>query len=325
MATHMSVLSGTGDVHAFECDFLTDVEGDLVYFNRWVDQSTIVHRGPDGVLELTHPGAHFVYGGDAIDRGEGSVRLLRSLVQLKRAFPERVTLLVGNRDLNKLRLTSELGPADMARHPSQIPPPHWDNSAPSLLTYLEELAASSGARVEDLDCRAERLRYMYRHTLGCPSTFEHWRAELSLLRGCNPTDVSDDDVVAEVMADVRPGGALHEYLSLACVAALKGNTLFVHGAVDPLTLGFVPDDSTRFCLPTEPPPFKRVECVAEWVEEMNAFLRRGLAAHAAQPEWDDARHRRGGEQLMALQNRCAVWGRSVVSNCFAGALSTIAS
>lgn len=35
------------------------------------------------------------------------------------------------------------------------------------------------------------------------------------------------------------------------------------------------------------------------------------------PDWDSSREARGGESLMALQNRCAMWGRSIVSNCYA--------
>ena len=79
---------------------------------------------------------------------------------------------------------------------------------------------------------------------------------------------------------------------------------------------FVPDDRTRFCLPIGPQPGAMVDTVEEWCAGLNALLRHGLADHAARPYWDAARRGRGGEQLMALQNRDAMWGRSVVSNCY---------
>jgi hypothetical protein len=92
--------------------------------------------------------------------------------------------------------------------------------------------------------------------------------------------------------------------------------------------------------------FKRFDGVTAWVEALNAFLRRGLADHARRPHWDAARASRGGEALLAMQNRmptrgldpepadelphrlhsraradvgtgAAVLGRTVVSNCFA--------
>mmetsp|Transcript_8317 Transcript_8317/g.34246 ORF Transcript_8317/g.34246 Transcript_8317/m.34246 type:complete len:330 (-) Transcript_8317:26-1015(-) len=59
--------------------------------------------------------------------------------------------------------------------------------------------------------------------------------------------------------------------------------------------------------------------VDAWIEGLNALLEAGLRDHAARPTFDAEPYRsaRGGEQLMALQNRAALWGRSVVSNCWA--------
>ena len=295
-----------------EVGYLTDVEGNLGYFDRWVAESEVLRYDAAGELELTHPHAYFVYGGDAVDRGDGGIRLLQRLVALKRRAPSRVWLLVGNRDLNKLRLTSELGEAEMARDPSAIPGPHWDPRAPTL---AEHLAATGHA-----DSRAERLRYMYLHTLGCPETFELRRREMSLLSGRATGEAarapSDEEVVEAAVGDVLPGGLLRTYMEHADVAVLLGHSLFVHGSVDARTMRFVPDEQTRFCLPTGPQPGRTVDSVDEWCDGLNALLRRGLADHAARPYWDAARRGRGGEQLMALQNRDAMWGRSVISNCY---------
>ena len=294
-----------------EVGYLTDVEGNLGYFDRWVAQSEVLRYNASSELELTHPHAYFVYGGDAVDRGDGGCRLLQRLVALKRSAPRRVWLLVGNRDLNKLRLTSELGEAEMARDPSAIPGPHWDPRAPTL---AEHLAATGHA-----DSRAERLRYMYLHTLGCPETFELRRREMSLLYGRAAGDAkapSDEEVVEAAVGDVLPGGLLRTYMEHADVAVLLGHTLFVHGSVDARTMRFVPGERTRFCLPTGPQPGRTVDSVDEWCDGLNALLRHGLADHAARPYWDAARRGRGGEQLMALQNRDAMWGRSVISNCY---------
>ena len=112
------------------------------------------------------------------------------------------------------------------------------------------------------------------------------------------------------------------YLESSSLAALLGNTLFVHGAVDARSMGLVPVDETRFEMP---PPgaeaevdsrFRRYETVAAWVVGLNDFLRRGLADHAKRPHWDAARTSRGGEALLAAQNRCAVLGRSIIANCY---------
>lgn len=59
-------------------------------------------------------------GGDVCDKGGetgGSVRVTTSLVRLKCKYPDRVFLLLGNRDLNKMRFTSELAAEQMALLP----------------------------------------------------------------------------------------------------------------------------------------------------------------------------------------------------------------
>ena len=43
-----------------------------------------------------------------MSQGSGDLRFLRSLLGLKARFPERVHLVLGNRDINKMRLPAEL-------------------------------------------------------------------------------------------------------------------------------------------------------------------------------------------------------------------------
>ena len=307
--------------------YVTDIEGNLDYFERYVAISPVLRYIAPGELELVDEMCVFVFGGDLVDKGAGDLRLCRQMVALKRRYPERVFLLVGNRDLNKLRFTSELSDADMARPVHSIPIPHWLESNPravSLAQHLSKRAQELGVELDAVNTRAERLRWMYKETLGCPETFELRRLEMALLRaaeggdGTAATAVSDDDVVVNCIAEVQKGGSLWEYLSVACVAVHIGNTLFVHGAVDIDNYGWIPPH-TKFQIPEDEsrPDVPRVDSVSEWVAGLNAYLRAGLADHAARPAWDEpVRSTRGGESLMALQNRCAMWGRSVVSNCY---------
>eukprot|EP01062_Namystynia_karyoxenos_P066713 TRINITY_DN60646_c0_g1_i1.p1 TRINITY_DN60646_c0_g1~~TRINITY_DN60646_c0_g1_i1.p1 ORF type:complete len:534 (+),score=99.79 TRINITY_DN60646_c0_g1_i1:59-1660(+) len=308
-----------GAAPPFELGYVTDVEGDRDYWQRYLEHSSVLRRAPSGELELTHPGAHFVFGGDVVDKGPGDVRLARELVALKRRYPARVRLLVGNRDLNKLRFAAELSPADLSRSHQTIPRPHWDPRAPSLSEHLAKVAAERGCEPAACDTAVERLRWTLLHTLGCPNTFEYRRQELAELEGKDPGAVGDDAVLCSMQAEARPGGSLWEYMSEAEVGAIVGNTLFVHGAVDARNAGFVPcPKRTRFERPSGPQPGTDVtdEGVAAWVRHLNDFLRAGLADAEARPNWDPERRTRGGEQLMALQNRTAMWGRTVVSNCY---------
>lgn len=290
--------------------FVTDVEGNLDYFEKYIALSGVL-RGKccEGGLELVDD-AYFVYGGDAVDKGAGDIRLCRLLAELKDRYPERVFLLVGNRDLNKLRMTAELSERDLARSAESIPKPHWDPAVPSYAQYLKGAAS-----------KQSRCRWLLEHTLGCPKTFELRRMELRALG----LEASDEAVASSFVTEVLPGGALRAYLDRAVVAVRLHHTLFVHGSVDRLSAGFVPPLNTKFQVGTSDDPAYPPDrawyaemSLDEWIDGLNLLLSAGLEEHARRPEWDDDRcATRGGEALMAMQNRCAVWGRSVISNCWA--------
>ena len=299
--------------------YVTDVEGNVDYFDEWVKHSGILRYSSADELEFTNDGAYFVFGGDAMDRCDGGMRFTRRLVALKKRHPDRVFLLAGNRDLNKVRFTSELAESDLSRPPSEIPGPHWDPRAPTLEKYLTEIAAEKGVEggAAAVDNRAERMRYYLKHTLGCPRTFEDRRKELTILGEGGPEPISDDAVVDSLISDIQPGGCLRSYLEHAQLATILGNTIFVHGALDPTSIKLVPDVKTRFHLPSGPQPMVKHESVKGWADAFNSLLKEGLKQHLASPEWDAKREYRGGEVLLALQNRAAMWGRCIVSCAYA--------
>ena len=212
---------------------------------------------------VLRPNTHFVYGGDTVDKGPGDIRFVRALVSLKKRYGDRVHLLVGNRDLNKLRLPSELSNADMNRSIDEITGPFWDRNAPnlreyleatleekedSLITYLED-STSATTSIEEMNTRPERLRYMLKHTLGCPDTFEFRREEIQLLtqiygnypttlletndyipigdfknEGANSIHITDDQVVDSFLYEMSEKGSLYQYLKLSQIAAIIGNS-----------------------------------------------------------------------------------------------------
>jgi hypothetical protein len=83
--------------------FVTDVEGNLRYFEEYVRRSRVLRYSESGVLELLLPNDYFVFGGDLFDKGPGDIRLAKQLVALKRRYPTRVFLIMGNRDISKFR------------------------------------------------------------------------------------------------------------------------------------------------------------------------------------------------------------------------------
>ena len=98
--------------------FLTDVEGNLDYFNRFValskvlyfadnvrmtartitcsDSPSCTHTQGKGPL-LLRDHAQLVFGGDCFDKGPGDLRVGALLIDLKRRYPDRVSLIMGMR------------------------------------------------------------------------------------------------------------------------------------------------------------------------------------------------------------------------------------
>ena len=55
---------------------------------------------------------------------------------IPRKYPARVFLLMGNRDINKMRLSAELSDEAMMKGPEAAFEAWWDPKAPTLMKYL---------------------------------------------------------------------------------------------------------------------------------------------------------------------------------------------
>ena len=108
--------TGAGDgTEPLTFSFVTDVEGNVQYFRRFVAISEALLFVPNddasgGLtprLEL-NDGFGVVFGGDLFDKGPGDLQLAEWFCDLKERYPDRVFLLLGNRDINNLRFLAEL-------------------------------------------------------------------------------------------------------------------------------------------------------------------------------------------------------------------------
>jgi hypothetical protein len=190
--------------------YLTDLEGQWEKLESFVRDTPCLHLDARGVLTVS-AGARFVFGGDAIDRGPAARRIVATLLDAHSRQPDRVVLLAGNRDINKMRLTREL--AGFA--PAKTPP--------------ELRTASPGAL----------LPWIFAHTMGARAAFEHRRSERTL----EGVSTDDEAVAASFLDDLSPDGALTRYLAAARLAYLDDGTLVVHGAVTDESLGYVPGEA----------------------------------------------------------------------------------
>lgn len=191
--------------------YLTDVEG------RWDKLTTFL--GGNALVSLVDErlvlaeGASFVFGGDAIDRGPDARRIVSLFLDAKGRYGDRVVLLAGNRDLNKLRLVREL---------DGHPPPRTPD------------AIRGGSR-------GALLRWICAQTMGAPEAFDHRALELAREGGAH----DDEAVVESFLADLGPGGSLRRYLASCQLAHRENETLYLHGAITDESQGVVPGASHR--------------------------------------------------------------------------------
>jgi hypothetical protein len=227
---------------------LSDVEGKWSKLETFAARNPAVFLDARGRLQL-RPGARFVFCGDAVDQGPSGMRVVDALVDLKRREPDRVTLIAGNRDINKIRLPRELSAAAMAQPPAP---------------YLEWLA---GQGADARDDRSWRLRWILAKTMGAPNAFAHRRAELAAAAGAAGSAVSDDRVVESFLAELAPGGRMRELLRHSQLAYRSpGRTaVFVHGGLTAENFGRVPGSAAGY------------EELDSWLSALNAWFRAEVA------------------------------------------------
>jgi len=237
-------------VHA-EIAFLTDTEGSWVSLQSFVELNSSLKFDVKGDLEFSNSNDVFVFNGDATDRGPNSFKILAALIKFKEKYPQRVRIVLGNRDINKLRLTSEL--SHLGASTSLVfkgPPESRPTSFPNY---------------------AEKLKWIFKETMGAKDTFEFAREEIALGRGIEKEKVTDDDVVEKYRLELAKDGLIYKYLTMGELALRIGNSAFGHGAFQEKNTGVVPGESVETADKTSWYP-----SVDEWFSNLNSWARRQL-------------------------------------------------
>ncbi|GMI25549.1 hypothetical protein TrCOL_g9984 [Triparma columacea] len=155
---------------------------------------------------------------------------------MKEIYPDNVHLVMGNRDVNKMRIVHEIEgfegpkPSDKSK-PSESKPS--DSSVPLATPHSGVYWFHNRNLIGDPllsnvpTSRVSRLRWILRSTMGCPNSFEHRQSELSN-RG-EPS--SEEDVVDSYVETCRPGGLMGRYIMESSTIVKLGPCLFVHGGI----------------------------------------------------------------------------------------------
>jgi hypothetical protein len=279
--------------------YLTDVEGDRDYLTRYVEQSKVLCFRP---CSSSHPltadnlsfdfpynhcmdfrrtqqpsqndDCHLVYGGDVWDQGGSDLYVIRQLLHLKARYPDNVHIVMGNRDVNKMRLVQELRTDDdsLVRDTLGV---YWLRGS-GLVGDPERGEPLSRSPVE-------RLRWILRWTMGSPRAFDHrkWELEQEQKGATTPRIITDEDVVRSYQQSSHPNGEMGYYLANATLALRLGQVLFVHGSLpmtpELLREGYKPDfwDDLTFAMPWLPKHVTArdmgVETIDDWLLALNNF------------------------------------------------------
>lgn len=235
-----------------------DIEGDwhkiASVANKPNSILRIMNDNPDNFsAELVGKKSKLVFLGDSIDKGANNVKVLRFLVYLKNKYPHRVFLILGNRDINKLRLKTELrdealdlSGADRFAH-NKFRIAAWEQQFDAWINEGGNridgaLVAYTHGKNPATD-KLLKLKFLLSKTMGAPTAFEDFKKELNL--------ATDAQAYDRYIALVKQGGLLATYLQKAQLVYVDKATksLFVHGALLPENLGVIPGQPEKLAVP----------------------------------------------------------------------------
>jgi len=206
--------------------FATDIEGSASYLKAIINvyRRFIYFNNQEGLLftnEAIIRNTHFVYGGDTIDNGCCDEEIMRLLTNFKKRYPNRVHLLIGNRDLNKLRYATELcfhkksnGEYEFLLSDQELNKlPYWD-----LKEENKYIKFKNGIK----DNPSLRLQWITEKTMGIKYT--DWKKKYNY--------PSDKEIIQYLANGViNENGFIYEYLRNAELICRIDETIYCHGGL----------------------------------------------------------------------------------------------
>jgi hypothetical protein len=261
------------------CGYVTDIEGNMDYFNKYVKISKILEwtNNNKNILRFKKKNSIFVYGGDTQDKGNADIRFVNILLKFKEDYPDRVIFIIGNRDANKLRIPSELFEKYnnenlfLKKYDNY---PYWidSNKRITLRKYLKD-------NNYELNIK-NRLKYIIEYTLGFKDGFEKRRTELSIILKKNISKITDTDVISSFLNSVMPfpenielsnDNYMLKYLKQGQIAYIFGEYIFVHGAINKYNIGKIPQNNNR------------IDDINIWINELNSWFQKELSKYINNP------------------------------------------
>eukprot|EP00758_Cryptobia_borreli_P005682 Tbor_TRINITY_DN4962_c0_g1::TRINITY_DN4962_c0_g1_i1::g.9737::m.9737 len=174
--------------------YLADLEGNGHYFEEFLKISHAIFRDKKHRLQI-RDNYRFVFGGDLCDRGYHDLRLAADLTDLKERYPDRVTLILGNRDTQKLKIKSLMHPLWWkGRDPADIVAPFYfgnRNFSRSFDNFLKYNAPNGPEPVAE-----DFLKYLLENYFSVPLGIINSKRELMEIRLQNEHYVKSGELLS---------------------------------------------------------------------------------------------------------------------------------
>jgi hypothetical protein len=232
---------------------ITDVEGNLSYFNHIINNDKLVKFDWFGNLAFKkNPYSnnhHFVITGDVIDHGVGNREIASKLLKFKKKYPNNVHLILGNRDVNKFRLIDELqdpnkieekdiDPVEIDRPLTLLRPANTPTTGNIFNKWLSDKKIimeknENGHYIGNEQNWITVLKFILDKTMNAGKSFENTKQILNLQ--------SDFDVYKEYYYSIH-GGWFYQYLKHCDIIKIINGNLFLHGAITDKFLWKIPEE-----------------------------------------------------------------------------------
>ncbi|MBA2655842.1 MAG: metallophosphoesterase [Tatlockia sp.] len=278
--------------HKMLIQFVTDTEGHLPSFTKSIKKGNVVRFDQKEQLQFCNEPSksYFIFGGDLTDRGVGDTKLTEMLLDFKLRYPDRVILLVGNREASKTRFFVELNPKYIRERLIKGGAPFWLTNPQLPIDYVKKQMKEKNlsfdqqeeiaSYVESLsleECQLIYLKWMLEQNLSCPFTFNYHAQHLAAKLGCELNEVTDSMVLNSIMEQSSPKGLVGEYIKQTQIAVIlpDAGILAVHGGITAENMGR---------LPTMAPTDLPIDNLHLWIEQFNDWYRLEVAKWA---NWHD--------------------------------------
>ena len=213
----------------------------------------------------------FFFLGDAVDKGNDTIRILRDLVYLKEVFPRNVRLVPGNREINKLRWLQEISkdgkiiPENFYKFTMSKFPPSKANSYIKNKSYNKIFGGYFGGTFgapKAMDFRSEELGLNDLKN----NNFHDWIKKILISLREDVGTYKNRKSGSEKGGPSR--GLLRRYLELSEVVIRHKDILLSHGYIGPDSLGEVPG-SRRM-------QTSSLGSIDQWIKSLNKFKDKNL-------------------------------------------------